>query len=237
MTTDIQLLSLTAASAGLIHTALGPDHYLPFVLIGKARKWSISKVVFITFICGMGHILSSVILGLIGVFLGLGVDKLNIIESFRGNIAAWALISFGLVYAVWGLRKALKNKQHSHSHFHEDGTYHKHKHKHINEHSHFHEDGSTKSLTPWVLFVIFVLGPCEVLIPLLMYPAAQQSISSMFVVTMVFGISTLITMISVVLTLSYGVSFVSTQRLGQYVHLIAGLMVFASGLAIQVLGV
>ena len=32
-------------------------------------------------------------------------------------------------------------------------------------------------LTPWVLFIIFVFGPCEVLIPMLFIPAVQQSAS------------------------------------------------------------
>ena len=237
ITTDIHLLTLTAASAGFLHTIMGPDHYLPFILIGKARRWHMSKVLSLTLLCGVGHILSSVILGLVGIFFGIGLEKLNFIESSRGNIAAWALIAFGLVYAIWGLRKVYQNKKHSHVHIHTDGTLHQHLHSHQEEHSHIHNSKTGRTITPWVLFIIFVLGPCEVLIPLLMYPTAQQSISGMLMVTSVFGITTLLTMLGMVTFLSYGFSFVPTRKLGLYTHLIAGIMIFASGLAIQVFGI
>jgi hypothetical protein len=82
MSTEINALILTAASVGFIHTLFGPDHYLPFVMISWARKWSALKTAVITFLCGIGHILSSVVLGLVGVALGIMVSKLEIIESF-----------------------------------------------------------------------------------------------------------------------------------------------------------
>ncbi len=236
MTGEVQVLMMTAAGAGFIHTVLGPDHYLPFILIGKARNWNISKVLLLTLVCGIGHIIGSLVLGVAGVFMGIGLDKLEFVESVRGNIAAWALIAFGLVYAIWGLRKALKNKSHSHTHFHSDGTLHQHTHNHTKSHSHVHESTDSKNITPWVLFIIFVLGPCEVLIPLLMYPAAQYSVSGVFQVTLVFGVTTILTMLGVVLVSSYGIQLIPTKKLGLYTHFIAGIMVFISGVAIQVLG-
>ena len=62
MTNELRLLVLTAASLGFVHTVLGPDHYLPFTVLAKARKWSISKTAVITCLCGAGHVLSSVVL-------------------------------------------------------------------------------------------------------------------------------------------------------------------------------
>ncbi len=236
MTGEFQVLMMTAAGAGFIHTVLGPDHYLPFILIGKARSWNISKVLLLTLVCGIGHIIGSLVLGFAGVFMGIGLDKLEFVESVRGNIAAWALIAFGLVYAIWGLRKALKNKAHSHTHFHSDGTLHQHTHNHTKSHSHVHEPTDSRNITPWVLFIIFVLGPCEVLIPLLMYPAAQYSLSGVLQVTLVFGVTTILTMLGVVLVSSYGIQLIPTKKLGLYTHFIAGIMVFISGVAIQVLG-
>ncbi|MCK7539173.1 MAG: hypothetical protein MZV63_53745 [Marinilabiliales bacterium] len=35
------LLAGTAVTIGFIHTLIGPDHYLPFIVMGEARKWSI----------------------------------------------------------------------------------------------------------------------------------------------------------------------------------------------------
>ena len=108
------------------------------------------------------------------------LSKLNFIESFRGEVAAWLLIGFGFAYFIWGVRTAIKNKKHSHSHMHIDGTKHIHNHSHNDEHVHVHAKKGLKELTPWVLFIIFILGPCEPLIPLIMYPAMQKSILNVF---------------------------------------------------------
>lgn len=233
MTTDLQLLATTAVSAGFIHTVLGPDHYLPFIMIGKARNWNITRILMLTFICGLGHVLSSVALGMVGVFFGVGLQKLNFIEASRGNLAAWALIAFGLLYAVWGLKKAYQNHKQAHLHSHADGSVH----AHSSGHAHVHKASDTQKITPWVLFIIFVLGPCEVLIPLIIYPAAQNSLSGMILVTSAFGITTLLTMMATVAMGIYGFSFIPFKRLGAYTHAIAGTMIFLSGLAIQVLGI
>jgi uncharacterized membrane protein len=88
MTAELNALIITAASIGFFHTILGPDHYLPFVMMSWARKWSGVKTTLITVLCGLGHIGSSVVLGLIGVSVGIAVNKLEFVESFRGNLAA-----------------------------------------------------------------------------------------------------------------------------------------------------
>ncbi len=98
------LLAGTAVTIGFIHTLIGPDHYLPFIVMGEARAWSIKKTMFITFLCGVGHVLSSIVVGFIGIAAGLSISKLEFFESFRGNIAAWLLIAFGIVYMLISLR-------------------------------------------------------------------------------------------------------------------------------------
>ena len=110
MTTEMSALIIAAVSIGFFHTLFGPDHYLPFIMMAWARKWSVLKTSVITFLCGIGHIGSSVVLGLAGVALGLAVNKLEVVESVRGNVAAWLLIAFGLVYFVWGLRRAYQKQ-------------------------------------------------------------------------------------------------------------------------------
>jgi sulfite exporter TauE/SafE len=232
MTTELNALIVTAASIGFFHTILGPDHYLPFVMMSWSRKWSTAKTTLITFLCGLGHIGSSVVLGLIGVSLGLAVKRLEVVESTRGNVAAWLLIAFGLVYFVWGLRRAYRSQPHSHSHSHTDEGAHAHVHSHHIEHSHVHD----ASAAPWPLFVIFVFGPCEPLIPVLMYPAAKNSVFGLIVVTCVFGTVTIATMLGAVLLARVGVNFTRLARLQRYSHVIAGATICLCGLAIQFLG-
>ena len=93
---ELIVITITAASIGLLHTLLGPDHYLPFIVMARARKWSLVKTTCITALCGAGHVLSSIILGIIGIALGISINKLGAIESFRGGLAAWLLIALEL---------------------------------------------------------------------------------------------------------------------------------------------
>ena len=60
----------------------------------EAGKWSKIKTIWVTFYCGTGHVLSSVILGFIGIAAGVALEKLEFIEGFRGEIAGWLLITF-----------------------------------------------------------------------------------------------------------------------------------------------
>ncbi len=231
---EIMVLTGTAALLGLVHTIIGPDHYLPFIVMSKTWRWGAFKTALVTFLCGVGHILSSVVLGFIGIALGLAVFKLEAIESFRGEIAAWLLIAFGLTYTVWGLHRALRSRSHRHAHEHQYHEAHSHEHSHFLEHSHVHA-AKRGDMTPWVLFTIFVFGPCEPLIPLLMYPAAEHNAWGVVLVTAAFGLTTIGTMMTIVMLSHLGLSKLPTGRLSRYSHASAGLAILACGLAIKFL--
>jgi sulfite exporter TauE/SafE len=233
---ELATLIVTAASIGFLHTLFGPDHYLPFIVMAKSGKWSLFKTGGITALCGLGHVLGSIVLGLIGIALGLAVTRVETVESFRGNVAAWFLIAFGLVYCIWGVRRAVKGRPHTHRHVHADEAGHAHTHTHIDEHAHVHHEEGARNVTPWVLFIIFVLGPCEPLIPLLMYPAAKSSAFGVALVATVFGTTTILTMLAVVMVASLGMNVLPLGRLERYTHALAGGTIALCGMAIQFLG-
>ncbi|MFW3145993.1 MAG: sulfite exporter TauE/SafE family protein [Thermoplasmatota archaeon] len=215
MADTLLILSLTAASLGFIHTLFGPDHYLPFIMMSRAGEWSMRKTSIVTILCGLGHVMSSILIGLAGIALGIAVSRLEIVEGFRGNLAAWALIAFGLVYMVWGIRRAMKHRGHHHSHLPKD---------------------KKKQMTVWVLFTIFVLGPCEPLIPLLMYPAYERSLIGVIFVATIFSIATIGTMLFMVIYISLGLKRLRFEKLEHWTHAIAGAVILLSGLGIQFLG-
>jgi ABC-type nickel/cobalt efflux system permease component RcnA len=235
MSNDLLLLALTALSLGFLHTILGPDHYLPFIMMARAGKWSQCKTALVTCLSGLGHVLGSVLLGLIGIAAGLTLSRLESIEAWRGDLAAWLLIAFGLVYTIWGWRRAYRQRPHSHWHAHGDGVVHEHQHAHEQEHLHVHEAAGER-LTAWVIFTIFVFGPCEVLIPLLMYPAARHSWGGLLLVTAVFGVTTIATMLAIVLAAKAGFARLPFGPLERYSHTIAGATIALCGLAIRFLG-
>ncbi len=227
---------MTAGSVGLVHTLLGPDHYIPFIVLAKDRNWPMRKTLFITTLCGLGHVGSSVVLGLLGIALGWSLTSINLFESHRGQIAGWLLIAFGLIYMIWGIRRAYHNKPHSHLHHHADGSLHVHDHTHTGGHSHIHTSPPSRSMTPWILFLIFVFGPCEPMIPLVMYPAAEKNITGLIGVIIIFSLVTVLTMLMVVGASLTGLRTFRFNFLERYSNALAGGIIFITGIAVQVFG-
>ncbi len=226
------VLLTTAASLAFFHTLMGPDHYLPFVMMARARKWSMLKTTWVTIVCGIGHVASSIILGAVGIIFAIAIFALETIESLRGDFAAWLLIIFGLSYFVWGVHKIYRGKV-GHSHLFGSHKHHYHQHDHSDS---VNKNHTKKETTPWVLFIIFVLGPCESLIPLLMYPAARNSTLDVIYVAAVFGLVTILTMLGIVMASVWGLAQIRLGVWEKYVHPISGLAIFLSGMAIIFLG-
>ena len=237
MTRELSLLLITTVSVAFIHTLTGPDHYLPFIVIAKAKKWSITKTAWFTALCGVGHVGSSVILGFIGIALGIAVGKLELFEGVRGSIVTYLFTAFGLVYFVWGIRRAIRNKPHKHLHFHNDGNPHLHEHTHNEEHLHVHEPKDMKTnLTPLILFTIFIFGPCEPLIQLVMFPASKHNYGELIIVTVIFSTITILTMLTLVLITSYGIKLLPMKAMEKYSNALAGGTILLCGLGMLFFG-
>ena len=227
--------SLLAAAfgVGVVHTLLGPDHYLPFIMLARARGWSRLRTVAVTVGCGIGHILSSVVLGGLGIAFGLAIGRVETVESGRGPIAAWALVAFGVAYALWGLRHALRKRKGIEPHVHGDDV---HIHSHgLSPHGHDHHRVGAKT-TFWALFIIFVLGPCEPLIPHFALPASQGRWDMAVLTAIVFGVATLVSMVGATLAGYEGLKFVRLGPLEKWSHVVAGCVIAAAGLSIIYLG-
>lgn len=232
MDTTLTTLVLSAITISCLHTASGPDHYLPFIVLSRSRKWSLAKTIWWTTICGLGHILSSVLLGLIGVLVGWQLSKLSMFQDIRGNVSGWCLLLFGAVYLVWGFRSAYLNKPHKHFEVYNDEDIYVYEHKH----GEVVAPQSRVKITPWILFVIFVMGPSEPLVPLLFYSGVRRSPLEIIVLIAVFAIFTVLTMLVMVLLGRYGYSFFKTDKLERYVHAIGGAVVTICGIGMVFLG-
>lgn len=233
---EMSVLLLGTAGVAILHTLAGPDHYLPFIVMGRARRWSTARTVLWTTLCGLGHVGSSVLLALLGAVFGSGLERILYFERLRGNLAAWAMIAFGLVYLVWGLKKVSRGQAHTHLHGHDGGQVQEHRHAHDTPHAHLHGETEGFRLTPWILFTIFILGPCEPMIPLIMYPAAQGSWSDVWTVVLTFGALTIASMLLVVLLALKGMSLLPTRRVERFNHALAGGTILVAGCAIGFLG-
>ncbi len=220
MDQSVFLLLSATFSVGFIHTLAGPDHYLPFIALSGARGWAVKKTMGVTLLCGLGHIGSAVLIALLAMSMGFVFDNLSVIESFRGQLASWFLISFGLVYALWGLKRAVRKQVHSHGH----GLC-------------PHEGHDQRRAVSWVLFLIFIFGPCEPLIPLILYPEILGNGPHVLAVVLTFGLASIITMLLIVGASLYGVKrFFRIPLLERFGNALAGGVLCSCGLAMAFLG-
>jgi hypothetical protein len=202
-------LVLAAVPLAVFHTIVCADHYIPFIAMGKSNGWSVGKTLTVTALCGSGHIVSSALLGLVGIALSFGASNLMGIQHLRGEIAIWFLIAFGLTYMAYGVRKAVKNAPHDHTH---------------------------SSKTVCGLLVLFAFVPCEPMIPIIMFPAFTDSgVFGLVTVTLTYTVFTIITMVGVTFIGFKGLQKVRIKGLERYAHALAGLAVFACGLAVMML--
>lgn len=90
----------------LLHAVI-PNHWLPVLAIGRKENWSIGEVTKVTFLSGLAHALSTII---IGVVLGLlSIQLSDNIEYFTKLIAPLLLIAMGTFFIY---------QHHKHKHFH-----------------------------------------------------------------------------------------------------------------------
>ncbi|HEY5315840.1 MAG TPA: hypothetical protein VIK18_25145 [Pirellulales bacterium] len=246
MSAELGALSTAALSIGFIHTLYGPDHYVPFVAMSRVGQWSLRKTILVTLLCGIGHVGSSIVIGFIGIACGIVIFQIESLESLRGDLAGWLLIAFGLGYFAWGVLRAIYNVPHRHLHFGSHGGLEAHAHENFGVHTHVSdvalpaESASQPSatagrgtMTPWILLAVFVFGPCEPLVPLLMYPAAEANVWGVVCVAVLFGLITLATMTSMVVLMTLGTGSLYMRRFERYSHALAGAVVLACGLAVK----
>jgi hypothetical protein len=214
----MELLILSALTIGIVH-AMAPDHWLPFVMLGKTQQWSGWKTTRVVSLAGLGHVASSVIITVIGILAGAALEHVNGWEELRGNYASLLLIAFGVVYAAWGL-------------FH----WKKHTHDHSGHHVHPHGVNKVAAASYWTLFALIVFGPCEPLIPLL-FASVSYGWMAAGVIFIVFGGVTIVMMLLQVHLAMLGLSMMRFHFLSDASHIVAGVVIAATGIAIRILGI
>lgn len=231
-------VAVGAALAAAGHTLAGPDHYLPFIALAKSRNWRMGKAMLWTFVCGVGHIASALLVAG-GFYLlrnWLTEAHRGLVEEYQGGLAAWMLIALGGAYMLWGLRAAILSRPHAHAHRHGDGEVHIHTHRHTcHGHRHWHERPDNAKILPWVLFIIFAFGPCEALWPLLA-GAAMVGTACLVVSTLVFSVVTIATMMLTVCLTLHGIRLLDFGFMERYAHALAGLAILLCGIAIAFFG-
>jgi threonine/homoserine/homoserine lactone efflux protein len=74
------------------------------------------------------------------------------------------------------------------------------------------------------------------LIPLLIYPAAEHNVFAVVLISTIFGIVTIGTMLVIVFLGLYGLSIVPMKKMQKHIHTLAGVSILLCGIAVQFLG-
>ena len=91
------ILSLLGAGfvTAFLHAAL-PTHWLPFVLVGRAQRWTLPRMLGAVTAAGLAHIVTTAVVGGLVVAAGLAVDQW--ISGLLPHLAAVLLLLFGTFY-------------------------------------------------------------------------------------------------------------------------------------------
>lgn len=207
------ILLVSAASVAFFH-AVAPDHWLPFVALAKGGRWRMRWLAWVATLAGIGHVASSLLIGLVGLWAGWAVHRLEGVEAWRGGVAIWLLVGFGAAYALWGLKHA----QHPHPHLSVQDVV---------------KAYATRRF--WILVAILVFGPCEPLIPL-MFLAYKEGPAVIGVVCLVFSLVTVAMVVGQSCLVYAGVRLFRPAWMERYAHALAGLAIVLTGLAVVVFG-
>jgi hypothetical protein len=206
-------LAGAALSIGSLHTA-APDHWVPFAALARARGWSAGRTARVTLLCGFGHVTVSALFGLLGLFFG--VVMLKSVGERMSALAPLLLIGFGVVYALWGLKRAFAPRLHGHPHSHYD---------------HVHDESRT---SVWTLFLLFSADPCVAVVPL-MFAAAPLGPGKTLAIVLLYEAATLGTMLLLVLPARAGARLLQAPSLERYGDVAAGGVIAGIGLAVTLL--
>jgi len=162
-------IALTGFAVAFMHAAI-PTHWLPFVLVGKARRWTTRRTLAFVAAAGLGHVVLTTLLGLAIAWLGFRLD------ASLGHV--FTQITAGVLALVAGYYAWRQLSGRGVCHHHPPGSEHQPSEAcasgHDHEHSHWEEELEGSHLVQpqrgdWAavsgLFVMLTLSPCEGFLP------------------------------------------------------------------------
>jgi hypothetical protein len=254
------ILITAAASTAAVHT-LVPDHWLPFVLLGRAQRWSLLKAAWIAGLSALVHVCISLALGALA--LGAGMGAARTLGDKLGLLTGILLCVFGVAYSVWALRSGGHSHRHTFSEHHSDSSASNDSHpisktlgdplttpeevtgphdatgdsqgleaSHGGHHAHKHVSPPAASkASAYSLMLIVGIHPCVLALPILFASAPLGTFSAVLVAA-TYAVCTIIAMIVVTLV---GLTAARQIRMGfleRHGDLLTGGIIFAVGVYI-----
>lgn len=227
----------TAVSTAAFHTLI-PDHWLPFVLVGRARGWSLPRTAAVSGASAAIHALLSLLLGLLAV--AIGAEAASRLGHGMEEVGAFLLIAFGLAYAAWATRKG--------GHFHPGGArVHRHEEAAACDgaegahagHLHYHADAALierrKGRSDLSLALIVGINPCVLILPLL-FAAANDGPSVVLATAAAYSATTVLLMVALSVAGVAGLRFVRIPAIARHMEAASGLLIALLGVVVWAFG-
>ena len=115
-------LLAAAAGVGFGHAIL-PDHWVPLAVLGRTRRYPLTRIARLSGLAGVAHVLVSIVLG--AVIIAIGLQFRSTIQHAQDTIIGCILIATGIGFLV------LELTGHGHHHDHDH---------HHHDHDHDHDD-------------------------------------------------------------------------------------------------
>lgn len=161
-------IAATGFTVAFLHAAI-PTHWLPFVLVARARNWSRGKAIAVLGLAGLGHVALMSLFGLVIAWAGFQLD------ATLGGVLPWVAGGLLLAFAVFYFWRQWTGTGVCHHH---TGSSHQPTdhcgEEQPHEHSHWQEEMRDSPLVStkageWSaisgLFVMLTLSPCEGFLP------------------------------------------------------------------------
>ena len=113
MSSNGPALLLAAAGVGFGHAIL-PDHWVPLAVLGRTRRYPLSRVARLSGAAGVAHVLVSIVLG--AVIVAVGLQFRSAIQSAQDTIIGCVLIATGLGFLALELTGHGHGHDHDHAH-------------------------------------------------------------------------------------------------------------------------
>jgi nickel/cobalt exporter len=205
-------LLAAAAGVGFGHAVL-PDHWVPLAVLGRTRRYPLSRVARLSGAAGVAHVVVSVVLGAIVIVVGLQFR--SAVQNAQNTIIGAVLIATGLGFAVLELSGR--------------GHHHDHDHGHGHEHEHDHDHGDPGR--GWAAVVVpfgAAASPDLTILPVFL-AATTVGLAAAIASVVVFAAVTIGTIVTLTLLAARGGYEIRGQWLERWGNVLTGLVLLVIG--------
>jgi len=195
--------------AAFLHAAM-PTHWLPFVLVGRAQRWSLMRVMTVAVTAGLAHIASTALVGSLIVAAGLALNAW--IGGLLPHLSAALLFIFGAFYlARASLQKPITA---------------------TGPEAEVPEPAVSDRAAFWGLVLMMAVTPGEVLLPIYL-SSATEGVAALGLLTLSFAAGTVLGMTLLSALASAGYSILRLERWARYEGAILGISLIIIGLLVM----